>query len=918
MAKASPIQTSFNAGELSPRMEGRVDIDKYNSGVSKLENFLPLVQGGALKRSGSRFVKEVRDSAAVTRLISFEFSTIQAYILEFGNLYMRVYRNNAVVLEPNATITAATQADPVVITTSAAHGFANGDEIFITAVVGMTEVNDRFFIAANVTATTFELTGEDGTGHTAYSSGGTAGRVFTLVTPYATADLEALAVAQSADILYIAHPSFGPRKLERTDHHVWTITEIDFDWDPFAQENLDATLLIIPSAVTGTGITLTSPTGRFLATDVGRLVKFREVIAANHIEWARGDNYLVNSVAVASQFVAGGPINAFGNEFFFENNIYRIDGNAGNTVPGTTAPVHTEGIKTDGNWSLEYIHSGAGYVEITAFTDAFRVTANVVKRLPVSTTQADRTITTVGNTTPIRITTSANHIFSTNDTVYIQGTTIGGINQLVFTITVINATQFDLNGTVALGVGSGGIAVRTTFSTQQVNAPYPQYGQFDLFAFGAWSTFDGFPRAVTFFEDRLWFGGSSGNPQTLWASKVSEYEDHEVKDSDEFALQFTLNTDQVNVIEWMNAGKVLVIGTAGGEFLASGAVETEPLTAGNIRIVRHLPYGSKSEVQPLRVEQVLLFVQRAGRKLRELVFDDASGSFVAPDMTVLADHILLDRVKKMAFQQEPNRLVWCVLEDGELVCFTYERSQDVTAWHHHPVGGASVLVESVAVIPHSSGDRDEVWLIVQRTINAVTRRYIEYLEQDWLRSTALASAFFVDSGLTGTLAPAGNTATGLDHLEGETVKVLADGIIRDDVVVSSGSITFSGAAATTVTVGLSYDGILIQLRLEAGAADGTSQGKLQRITNAVIRLDQTGRGLLIGPNDTLANMEPIQVNEGQAIPETGANADLIDGDTDIMPFPEGYSQEARVTLRHNQPLPCTIIAIMPQVVVQDR
>jgi hypothetical protein len=115
-----------------------------------------------------------------------------------------------------------------------------------------------------------------------------------------------------------------------------------------------------------------------------------------------------------------------------------------------------------------------------------------------------------------------------------------------------------------------------------------------------------------------------------------------------------------------------------------------------------------------------------------------------------------------------------------------------------------------------------------------------------------------------------------------------------------------------VQVGLSYEAIVQQMRLEAGVAEGTAQGKYQRITNVAVRLYQCGKGLLIGPTDTDADMEPVQVNDGQAI----ADSQLIDGDTDIISFPEGYSQTARVTLKHNEPLPCSVIAIMPNLTVE--
>ncbi len=749
MAKASTIQTSFNAGELSPTLDGRVDLAKYANGCSQMENFYPLVQGGARKRSGTRHVAEVRNSADTTRLIPFEFGTDQAYILEFSDLFMRVYKDGGAVL--------------------------------------------------------------DGAGPAVYE----------IATPYPSSTLAGLQFAQSADVLYLAHPDWNPRKLTRTAHDAWTLSIIEFDYVPFEPTNLDTAVKVRASATTGNGITLTTEpsTALFTSAMIGGQFKLSEIIGSNHGLWeAASDNTRYS-----------GALNV-GDTVYFENNVYKLDDKDGETKTGTSAPIHDTGIESDGKFLWEYLHSGEGYVTITAVAgDGFSATADVVKTLPDSV---------------VPLTADATH----------------------------------------------------------------------RWAHGAWTGKNGYPRSVSFFEDRLWWAGTANNPQTLWASKTSDYENHQIVDLDESALIFTLNTDQVNVIEWINAGKILIIGTAGGEFVVSAALEGEALVPGNVRVVRHSTYGSKSQVAPQRVEQVLLFVQRAGRKLRELVFDDATGGYVAPDMTILADHVTLGGMTRLAFQQEPNRMVWAMLATGELVCFTYERGQQVTAWHRHPLGGTDAKVESIATIPHPDGDQDQLWLIVSRTIGGATKRFVELLEPEWLRSNARSAAFFVDSGLSYS-GVAATTMTGLDHLEGQTVSILADGATHPERVVSSGEVTLD-RAASEVHVGLPYSATLQTMRLDAGGADGTAQGKTKRITNVVVRLDQTGGGLRYGPTAVDADMDEFHIRDSydpmdEAVP-------LFDGDTPVLPWPEGYEQDARVTIRHTLPLPCTVTAIMPQFLTQDR
>ncbi len=741
MPKASPAVLAFNGGIFSPELEGRTDLTKYGSACRIMQNFVPRIAGAARKRSGTRFVNEVKTSANVTRLVSFEFGTTQAYVLEFGNLYMRVYRNGGIILV--------------------------------------------------------------GAGPT----------VFELVTPYTTAQIDALQLAQSADVLYVAHPSHAPQKITRTAHDAWTITEIAFDWQPFSPENIDESITVYASAATGS-TTLTATSGIFTSDMVGGSFKMRELIGSHHGEWEP-----------ASPNTDYNGLFATGDTRYWGGNVYEYSAGAGNT--GTSPPIHKTGTETDGHLLWLYRHSGAGYVKITGYTSPTVVTGTVTKRLPASM------------------------------------------------------------------IGSGSPTFR--------------------WSHGAWSDKNGFPRSVTFFEDRLAWAGTSGNPQTIWLSRTGQYEDHQQTDEDESALIFTLNTDQVNVIEWLSAGEVLVIGTAGAEFVLSASNRTDALTPGNVRAPRRGTSGSKSGVQPIRVGEVVLFVQRAGRKLLEFVFDFDTDSYVAPDMTILAETVTQPGIGAMAYQQEPNRLVWCVLDDGQLVSFTYEREQQVTAWHTHPIGGAGVAVESVATIPHPTGDRDQVWLIVKRTIDGATKRYVEYIEKDW-EPTDIEDSFFVDSGLTYD-GVAATVISGLTHLEGESVTILADGAAHALKTVSSGSITLD-RSASVVQVGLNYQGTVQIMRLEAGAADGTAQGKTKRITRAVFRLYQCGGAFLYGPDDVQANMDEYSFRKPSDLMDTAVP--LFSGDTKSLKFQGPYEQEGRVTFRHSLPLPCTLVAVYPQLHTQDR
>ncbi len=227
------IQPSFAAGEIGPALHGRVDVSKYAVGLRTAKNVFVRPHGGVSNRAGLRYVGPARAHDAKPRLIPFRFSTTQTYVLEFTDLRMRVIKDGGHVLEAAKTITGATQGNPVVVT-STAHGFTNGDEVYITGVGGMTRLNARRFKVAGVTANTFQVTHQvtganiDGTGFAAYTSGGTAARVYTLTTPYAQADLTTLKFVQSADVMTLVHPSYDPRELSRTGHAAWSLASISF------------------------------------------------------------------------------------------------------------------------------------------------------------------------------------------------------------------------------------------------------------------------------------------------------------------------------------------------------------------------------------------------------------------------------------------------------------------------------------------------------------------------------------------------------------------------------------------------------------------------------------------------------------------------------------------------------------------
>jgi hypothetical protein len=821
MARVAVQLTNFTGGELSPRLDGRNDLAKYASGCKTLQNMIVYPHGSAARRSGTSFVAEVENSAEKTRLIPFEFSTTQTYILEFGNEYIRFYKDGGAILEANKTITGITQADPGVVSITS-HGFSNGDTIVISGVVGMTEVNGKRFKVANVNTNDFELQDIDGvdvdtTSFTAYASGGIANRVYQIATTYLTADLFQIKYAQSADVMYLCHPEYSVKKLSRTGHTSWSITEVDFTDGPYLDDNITATTLGTSAHTVGSGVTLTasaitginSNTG-FQSTDIGRLVSFRD-----------------------------------------------------------------------------------GYGEITAFTSTTVVTITIIKDMGSSSASTD-------------------------------------------------------------------------------------------WALGAFSDTTGYPSCVTFYEQRLVFAGTEAQPQTLYFSRSGDYENMfenrggTIADDD--AIIYTIASNQVNAIRFLSATRTLIVGTVGGEFSVSGGGSDDPITPTNILIKKQSNHGC-ANTDAIPVGNVTLFLQRAKRKIRELAYNFDVDGYVAPDMTILAEHISESGFNEMSYQQEPNQIIWAVREDGQLAGLTYQREQQVVAWHRHIFGGSfgtgDSVCETVATIP--TNDKEyQTWVIVKRTIDGVTRRYVEYINEfdfneddntefnfldsqliysgatttldttinNSVTSIILTSATsFTTTGtikinneiitytgissntLTGcvrgtnsttaaahtsgvTVSQVVNSVTGLDHLEGQTVSVLAGGSTHPDKTVASGAITLT-RFVNDVKVGLSYTSLLQTMRIDAGSQNGTSQAKTKRIYNITVRLYES-IGVEVGPD--LNNMESIPFRSSAQLMNTPIP--VFTGDKEVE-FRGNYETDGHIYVRQTQPLPLTVLSLYPELITND-
>jgi len=236
---------------------------------------------------------------------------------------------------------------------------------------------------------------------------------------------------------------------------------------------------------------------------------------------------------------------------------------------------------------------------------------------------------------------------------------------------------------------------------------------------GAWSTYRGFPRAIGLYEQRLYFGGTTSYPTWFWASKSADFENFDDGLLDDDGLSFPVASAESNPILWMEGMDVMQMGTAGGEAVARAGSQDEPLTPSNVAVRAQSAYGS-AIIQGMSVGDAVLFIQRQGRRLREMAYTIEKDRYVSPDLTLLSEHITQSGILQMGFARQPDPTVMLVRADGQLAVLTYNREQNVTAWARWVTDG---VFESVASV---YGDPvDEIWFAVRRTINGETVRYIE-------------------------------------------------------------------------------------------------------------------------------------------------------------------------------------------------
>jgi hypothetical protein len=429
---------------------------------------------------------------------------------------------------------------------------------------------------------------------------------------------------------------------------------------------------------------------------------------------------------------------------------------------------------------------------------------------------------------------------------------------------------------------------------------------------GAWSDTTGYPKSVCFHEQRLWFGNTSNQPQTFWASEIGNYTNFQPDNylykgdvDDATGFSFTLGANKSQAITWIASKGSCLIGTVNGVYSIRGSNNTS-ISAKNISAKKETDVNCANILYTETANEVI-FVERIGKKVYSLGYSFEIDGYMATDLTLLAEHLGNDSsIVEIVYQEIPDKILWARRSDGSLISCTYIKSQEVNGWARHELGGTNAVVRSIITIP--GDDRTELWIHTSRTINASTVRYIELLNAVFFGGEKEDAKFLDCMGTYDSTAT--TTVTGLSWLEGETVSILADGSVRPDVTVSGGSITLT-RSASVVQVGFNYNSDMRTLSLEGGSVIGTSQSALSRVSKYAVRFYETLGGK-IGHDGT--DLDIIYFRAPTDV--MGASSPLYSGFKKGA-FPKGFEDEYTIFVRQYQPLPMTILGIVSTVSVED-
>ena len=872
------MQFAFSSGELSPQIAGRVDLQKYYNGVETMLNTIVLPTGGGMRRPGLEYIANARYTETTAELIPFEFNTEQAYVLEFGNEYMRVFADGGQVFTPDDETKLLMHFDGV-----------DGSQVFTDS---SQSARGNATVYSSVSVSTAQQVFGTGSYYTTTSSPG--------YISYTDSDDWYMGTEPFTIDFWVFFKSFAPApnsdgffqqkqdddnmiwfRYRREDKRIratmynnggislWGSGFKDFSlvtWYHIAfikgWDNDNTKLAIVVDGESLTTLTSSASWGDYsdASFDIGMV--------------SRDGNHYIDGYI--DEFRVSKGVARWTENFARPDQPYPIyDGDDSGEEYQISTPYLAGHLK-----DLRYCQSAdTMYITHEAYTpttltrtdhDAWTLTDQTFDEDNWPPFQAINTTTTTLATsaTSGSIGVTASAALFNNDSLGTFYQMAGGF----FRVDAYTSTT-RVTGTVIDDLTSG--AATTSWYE------------------GAWSIRRGWPGTVNFFEERLWYGGSPNQPMTLWASASSDFDNFSTQAGssivDTDGLNFTIASNTVNAIMWTQPTKKFLIGTTGGEYWLSGQTTNEAVSPTSILVRRETEYGS-AQVDAAGIGEETFFLQRPGKIIRGFGFDWRSDSYIGSNLSLLANHLTRSTtITDLVHQPAPYGILWGLRSDGDLLGLTYLKDQEVVGWHHHVTEGD---FEAITSIPGAT--EDEVWVIVKRNIEGVDYRYVERFAVQF--DGTLANATNSDSYLTynGTAA---TTISGYTHLEGERIQILADGDYLGMSTVVASAISFT-PAATVVTSGLPYTSTIKTMRIAKG--DGAWQGLTKKIARVITRFFETVE-CDVGPNEDKLDAYSF------------TDATLFSGDKRVNGAQFKDDILGQVVLRQTDPYPWTILGIMQDI-----
>lgn len=681
-------------------------------------------------------------------------------------------------------------------------------------------------------------------------SGGVGSAPVEVATPYTEDQLFEIQFAQSADVLTLVHRSHDPRNLNRLSDTSWTLEVISY------ASTIQPPTLAPTYVEVGTGGTVT-PTTTTLAF-------------SSSTQFLPGDIVTLTGGVDVPASITGRDANVTFVRDDQINDIYEIRVDIGDT--GDSGPF--TGAVTVTRATTQPVGEGAGDHNKTYRYIITAVNSEGEESLPSA--EVSQTTGSLSVTHGIRLAWNA---------------VAGAVRYRVYK---------DLAGDSGVFGWIGDSTTRnfTDFNIAPLSSDTPPAGRLP---------FDGVgnkPGAVTYYQQRQVFANTTAEPQTVYTTQTGNFASFRTSSParDDDAITFTIAAQQVNEIRHLIPLDTLVILTSGAEWrLTEGDRQVfTPATAG----VRVQSYNGASTVPPAVVNDSVLYLQEKGSKLRDLDYNFSNDRYGGNDLSIMSEHLFEGhQITQMAYSEVPYGVLWCIRDDGVLLGLTYQKEHQVWGWHKHITDGE---FESVAVI--AEGDRDAAYFTVKRTVSGQTRRYVERMEPRDL--TSVPDLFCVDSGLTYNGA-ATSAVSGLDHLEGKVVAVLADGFVESPKTVVNGTVQLDGPS-TKVQIGLPYTARIQTLDIDPVSMADPLKAKNISIAETNIFVEKS-RGLWVGPVGNSGQFVSVE-REGRAVDDLNAPAPL-ETTTIRQRIPAEWSNGGRIQIEQRDPLPLAILAVSPSVSV---